>query len=145
MDDRGGEQAFLVEQTERKLPNYEDTAKLRIGRSADVLYVNVYAHVICDVEIKIYVRRRKRDSTATDKNLHTSDGEDLATFSEEERIDDSSSGDEEDHGFNEHVFLLVLHNNDNNDNNNEVFECPSSIEPKARTTNTQTKRCNDPL
>ena len=32
----------------------------------------------------------------------------------------------------------------NNNNNNEVFECPFSIEPKARTTNIPTKRCKVP-
>ena len=29
-------------------------------------------------------------------------------------------------------------------NDNEIFECPLSIEPKARTTNNQTKRRNVP-
>ena len=31
-----------------------------------------------------------------------------------------------------------------NNNDNEVFECPFSIEPKARTTNIQTKRLKVP-
>ena len=48
------------------MPNCADTAKFRVGLSADVLYVQFYTHVICDVETKISGRRRKIDITATD-------------------------------------------------------------------------------
>ena len=46
------------------MPNCADTAKFRVGRSTDVLYVQFYAHVICNVETKDSGTRRKRDSTA---------------------------------------------------------------------------------
>ena len=42
------------------MPNRADAAKFRIGRSADVLYVQFYADVISDVKTKISGRRRKR-------------------------------------------------------------------------------------
>ena len=48
------------------MPNRADTAKFRVGRSAEVLYVQFYAHVVCDVETKISGRKRKIDSKATD-------------------------------------------------------------------------------
>ena len=50
------------------MPNCADTAKFRVGRSTDVLFVRFYTHVICDVETKISGRRRKRDFTATDRD-----------------------------------------------------------------------------
>ena len=50
------------------MPNCANTAEFRVGRSANVLYVQFYAHVICDVETKISGRRRKRYFTATDRD-----------------------------------------------------------------------------
>ena len=48
------------------MPNCANTAEFRVGRSADVLYVQFYAHVTFDVKTKISGRRRKRDFTATE-------------------------------------------------------------------------------
>ena len=50
------------------MPKCADTAKFRVGRSADVLYVQFYAHIFCDVETKISGRRRKTYVTATDRD-----------------------------------------------------------------------------
>ena len=48
------------------MPNCANTAEFRVGRSADVLYVQFYAQVTFDVKTKISGRRRKRDFTATE-------------------------------------------------------------------------------
>ena len=45
-----------------------DTVKFRVSRSAEVLYVQSYAHVIGDVENKISGRRSKRNFTATERD-----------------------------------------------------------------------------
>ena len=50
----------------KKTPNCANT--FRIGRTADVLYVQFCAHVISDVKTKISGRRRKRYFTATDRD-----------------------------------------------------------------------------
>ena len=50
------------------MPNCANTAEFRVGRSADVLYVQFHAHVISDVKTKISGRRRKRYFTATDRD-----------------------------------------------------------------------------
>ena len=50
------------------MPNCANTAEFRVGRSADVLYVQFHAHVISDVKTKISGRRRKRYFTSTDKD-----------------------------------------------------------------------------
>ena len=42
--------------------NCANMAEFRVGRSADVLYVQFYAHVISDVKTKISGRRRKNIS-----------------------------------------------------------------------------------
>ena len=41
------------------MPNYANTAEFRVGRSADVLYVQFYAHVISDVKTEISGRKEK--------------------------------------------------------------------------------------
>ena len=41
------------------MPNCANTAEFRVGRSADVLYVQFHAHVISDVKTMISGRRRK--------------------------------------------------------------------------------------
>ena len=41
------------------MPNSANTAEFRVGRSADVLYVQFHAHVISDVKTMISGRRRK--------------------------------------------------------------------------------------
>ena len=46
----------------------EDAAESRVGRSADILYVQFDAHVISDVKTKVSGRRRKRGFTATDRD-----------------------------------------------------------------------------
>ena len=48
----------------KKMSTFADAAKFRVGRWADVLSEQFYAHVICDVETKISGRRRKIDFTA---------------------------------------------------------------------------------
>ena len=50
------------------MPNCANTAEFRVGRSADVVYVQFHAHVISDVKTKISGRRRKRYFTATDRD-----------------------------------------------------------------------------
>ena len=50
------------------MPNCANTAEFRVGRSADVLYVQFHAHVISDVKTKISGRRRKTYFTATDRD-----------------------------------------------------------------------------
>ena len=52
----------------QKMPNFANTAEFKVGRSADVLYVQFHAHVISDVKTKISGRRRKRYFTATDSD-----------------------------------------------------------------------------
>ena len=44
------------------MPNCANAAEFRVGRSADVLYVQFHAHVISDVKTKISGRRRKNIS-----------------------------------------------------------------------------------
>ena len=56
------------------MPNCANTAEFRVGRSADVLYVQFYAHVISDVKTKISGKKRKRYFTATEEMV-----EDLET------------------------------------------------------------------
>ena len=41
------------------MPNCANTAEFRVGRSADVLYVQFYAHVISDVKTEISGRKEK--------------------------------------------------------------------------------------
>ena len=41
------------------MPNCANAAEFIVGRSADVLYVQFYAHVISDVKTKISLRRKK--------------------------------------------------------------------------------------
>ena len=43
--------------------NCANTAEFRVGRLADILYMQFHAHVITDVKTKISGRRRKRYST----------------------------------------------------------------------------------
>ena len=52
----------------KKMPNCANTAEFRVGRSADVLHLQFYAHVISNVKTKISWRRRKRYFTATDRD-----------------------------------------------------------------------------
>ena len=47
------------------MQNCADWMKFGVGQSADILYVQSYAEVICDVETKISGRRSERDFTAT--------------------------------------------------------------------------------
>ena len=42
--------------------------EFRLGRLADVLFMQFYANVISDVKTKISDRRRKRYFTATDRD-----------------------------------------------------------------------------
>ena len=51
------------------MPICANMAKFRVGSSADVLYVEFYARVICDGETKISGRRRKTDFTAMVEGL----------------------------------------------------------------------------
>ena len=57
-EDKGGHKCFC--RVNRKMSNCADAAKFRVGRLADILYVQFYAHVICDVETMISGRTRKR-------------------------------------------------------------------------------------
>ena len=69
------------------MPNYANTAEFRVGRSADVLHVQFYAHVIYDVKTKISGRRRKRDFTATDSyGIWFRDWKGLGKWAQEEGL-----------------------------------------------------------
>ena len=57
---------FFVESTERRCRIVLIRREFRVGRPADVLYVQFHAHVISNVKTKISGRRRKRYFTATD-------------------------------------------------------------------------------
>ena len=66
-EDKGGHKCFCRVSL-KKIPNCANTAEFRVGRSADVLYLQFHAHVISDVKTKISGRRRKRYFTATDRD-----------------------------------------------------------------------------
>ena len=66
------------------MPNSADTAKFRAGLSADVLYLQFYAHLICDVETKISGRRRKKKDF-TDTHTHMPVGLETENDLEDER------------------------------------------------------------
>ena len=66
-EDKGGQKCFCRVNW-KKMPNCANTAEFRVGRSADVLYVQFHAHVTSDVKTKISGRRRKRYFTATDRD-----------------------------------------------------------------------------
>ena len=66
-EDKGGHKCFCRVNW-KKMPNCANTAEFRVGRSADVLYVQFHAHVISDVKTKISGRRRRRYFTATDRD-----------------------------------------------------------------------------
>ena len=52
------------------MPNCVDPAKLRVGKLADLLYVQFYTDVICDVETKISGRGRNMYFITTDRDGH---------------------------------------------------------------------------
>ena len=66
-EDKGGHKCFCRVNW-KKTSNCANTAECRVGRSADVLYVQFHAHVISDVKTKISGRRTKRYFTATDRD-----------------------------------------------------------------------------
>ena len=41
------------------MPNYANTAEFRVGRSADVLYVQFHAHVISDIKPRFLAEEEK--------------------------------------------------------------------------------------
>ena len=63
-EDKGGHKCFC-RFSWKKMLNCANTAEFRVGRSADILYVQFHAHVISDVKTKISGRRRKQYFTAT--------------------------------------------------------------------------------
>ena len=44
------------------MSNFADMAKFRVSRSADILYVQFYVHVVCNVETKILAEKEKEIS-----------------------------------------------------------------------------------
>ena len=47
------------------MPNCANTAEFRVGRTADVLYLQFYAHVISDVKKNKISDRRRKDISQT--------------------------------------------------------------------------------
>ena len=43
------------------MPNYANTAEFRVGRSADVLYVQFHAHVISEVKNPRFLAEEEKD------------------------------------------------------------------------------------
>ena len=49
----------------KKMPNCVFSVKCTVGQPADDLYVQFYAHIICDVETTFLVEEEKGDFTVT--------------------------------------------------------------------------------